>query len=104
MRELHHWLSIAGMSPHSYCGDEEDGRIGLSSWLSRKAKSNAQKVIDIGLKCRSYRVRNIAISVVCFAALVDNFLNLKEKKATHSHVYPFLKIYNHKKNHMNKLF
>ena len=23
--------SIAGMSPQSYCGDEEDGRIGLSS-------------------------------------------------------------------------
>ena len=23
--------SIAGMSPQSHCGDEEDGRIGLSS-------------------------------------------------------------------------
>ena len=27
MRELRHWLSIAGMSPQSHCGDE-DGRIG----------------------------------------------------------------------------
>ena len=26
------WLSIAGMLPESHCGDEEDGRIGLSSW------------------------------------------------------------------------
>ena len=26
-----HWPSIAGMSPQSHCGDEEDGRIGLSS-------------------------------------------------------------------------
>ena len=25
------WPSIAGMSPQSHCGDEEDGRIGLSS-------------------------------------------------------------------------
>ena len=24
---------IAGMSPLSHCGDEEDGIIGLSSWL-----------------------------------------------------------------------
>ena len=32
MRELRHWPSIAGMSPQSHCGDEEDGRIGLSSW------------------------------------------------------------------------
>ena len=31
MRELCHWLSIAGMSPQSHCGDKEDGRIGLSS-------------------------------------------------------------------------
>ena len=31
MRELRHWPSIAGMSPQSHCGDEEDGRIGLSS-------------------------------------------------------------------------
>ena len=31
MRELRHWLSIAGMSPQGHCGDEEDGRIGLSS-------------------------------------------------------------------------
>ena len=31
MRELRHWPSIAGMSPKSHCGDEEDGRIGLSS-------------------------------------------------------------------------
>ena len=28
---LRHWPSIAGMSPQSHCGDEEDGRIGLSS-------------------------------------------------------------------------
>ena len=26
-----HWPSIAGMSPQSHFGDEEDGRIGLSS-------------------------------------------------------------------------
>ena len=25
-----HALSIAGMSPQSHCGDEEDGRVGLS--------------------------------------------------------------------------
>ena len=31
MRELRHWPSIAGMSPQSHCGAEEDGRIGLSS-------------------------------------------------------------------------
>ena len=31
MRELRHWPSIAGMSPQSHCGDEEDGCIGLSS-------------------------------------------------------------------------
>ena len=31
MRELRHWPSIAGMSPQSHCGDEEDGRIGLPS-------------------------------------------------------------------------
>ena len=31
MRELRHWLSIAGMSRQSHCGNEEDGRIGLSS-------------------------------------------------------------------------
>ena len=31
MRELCHWPSIAGMPPQSHCGDEEDGRIGLSS-------------------------------------------------------------------------
>ena len=31
MRELRHWSSIAGMLPQSHCGDEEDGRIGLSS-------------------------------------------------------------------------
>ena len=31
MRELCHWPSIAGMSSQSHCGDEEDGRIGLSS-------------------------------------------------------------------------
>ena len=29
--ELRHWLSIADMLPQSHCGDEEDGRIGLSS-------------------------------------------------------------------------
>ena len=28
-----HWPSKAGMSPQSYCGDEEDGCIGLSSRL-----------------------------------------------------------------------
>ena len=33
MRELRHWPSIAGMLPQSHCGDEEDGRIGFSSWL-----------------------------------------------------------------------
>ena len=27
MRELRHWPSIAGMSPKSHCGDEEDERI-----------------------------------------------------------------------------
>ena len=32
MRELRHWASITGMSPQSRCGDEEDERIGLSSW------------------------------------------------------------------------
>ena len=32
MHELYHWPSIASMSPQSHCGDEEDGRIGLSSW------------------------------------------------------------------------
>ena len=31
MRELRHWPSIAGMSPQSHCGDEEDGCIELSS-------------------------------------------------------------------------
>ena len=31
MCELRHWSAIAGMSPQSHCGDEEDGRIGLSS-------------------------------------------------------------------------
>ena len=25
------YIYIAGMSPQSHCGDEEDGRIGLSS-------------------------------------------------------------------------
>ena len=30
MRELRHWLSKAGMSPQSHCGDEEDIRTGLS--------------------------------------------------------------------------
>ena len=25
------WTASAGMSPQSHCGDEEDGRIGLSS-------------------------------------------------------------------------
>ena len=29
--ELRHWPSIAGMLPQNHCGDEEDGRIGLSS-------------------------------------------------------------------------
>ena len=27
MRELRHWLSIAGMSPQSHCGDEENGAL-----------------------------------------------------------------------------
>ena len=27
MRELFHWLSIAGMSPQSHCGDEKDGTL-----------------------------------------------------------------------------
>ena len=31
MHELCHWTSIPGMLPQSHCGDEEDGRIGLSS-------------------------------------------------------------------------
>ena len=31
MRELRQWPAIVGMSPQSHCGDEEDGRIGLSS-------------------------------------------------------------------------
>ena len=31
MRELSHWPSIAGMSLQSHCGNEEDGRTGLSS-------------------------------------------------------------------------
>ena len=31
VRELRHWPSIAGMLLQSHCGDEEDGRIGLSS-------------------------------------------------------------------------
>ena len=29
--QLRHWPSIAGMLPQNHCGDEEDGRIGLSS-------------------------------------------------------------------------
>ena len=32
MCELHHWPPIAGILPESHCSDEEDGRIGLSSW------------------------------------------------------------------------
>ena len=28
---LCHWPTIVGMSPQSHCGNEEDGRIGLSS-------------------------------------------------------------------------
>ena len=31
MRQMRHWLSIAGMSPQSHEGDEEDGRNGLPS-------------------------------------------------------------------------
>ena len=31
MYELPHWPSIAGMLLQKHCGDEEDGRIGLSS-------------------------------------------------------------------------
>ena len=31
VRELRHWPSRAGVSPQSHCGDEVDGRIGLSS-------------------------------------------------------------------------
>ena len=31
MRELRQWPSIAGMSPQSHFGDEEDRRIGLFS-------------------------------------------------------------------------
>ena len=31
MHELRLWMFIAGMSPQSPCGDEEDGRKGLSS-------------------------------------------------------------------------
>ena len=33
IHELCHWTSIAGMFLQSHCGDEEDGHIGLSSWL-----------------------------------------------------------------------
>ena len=33
MRELYQWRSIASMSPQSHFGDEEDGRIGLSSCM-----------------------------------------------------------------------
>ena len=33
MRELRHWPSIAGMSPQSHCGDEEDGRMGALDCL-----------------------------------------------------------------------
>ena len=33
MCELRHRLSIVGMLPQSHCGNEEDGRIGLSSWI-----------------------------------------------------------------------
>ena len=35
MRELGHWPSIAGMSPQSHSGDEEDGRVGLYIKTSR---------------------------------------------------------------------
>ena len=31
MCEIRHWLSIAGLSAQSHCGDEEEGHIGLSS-------------------------------------------------------------------------
>ena len=31
MRELRHWLSIAGMLPQSHCVNKEDGFIGLPS-------------------------------------------------------------------------
>ena len=30
---LCYWLSIAGISPQSHCGDKENRCIGLSSWL-----------------------------------------------------------------------
>ena len=39
----------------------------------------------------------LMVTVVCFAALSDNFLNLKEKNPTHCYVYSFLKISNYKK-------
>ena len=32
MHKLRHWTSVACMLPQSHCGDDEDGRIGLSSW------------------------------------------------------------------------
>ena len=31
MRQLRYWPSIAGIPPQGHCGDEENGRIGLSS-------------------------------------------------------------------------
>ena len=33
MHEFLHWPSIASMLPQNLCGNDEDGRIGLSSWL-----------------------------------------------------------------------
>ena len=33
MHELQHWPSIAGIFPQSHCGDDEDGHIGLYTYL-----------------------------------------------------------------------
>ena len=41
----HPLASIAGMSPQSHCGDEEDGHIGLSSWLHYCLTKNGLKYI-----------------------------------------------------------
>ena len=37
------------------------------------------------------------VTVVCFAALTDNLFKFQAKKNSHSLVYPFLKICNHRK-------
>ena len=37
------------------------------------------------------------ISVVCFGPTSDKLLNFNKRKNSHSPVYPYVKIYNHKK-------